>query len=89
MNSVGALEMPKHLIIIKFDRYFCSRCAHAAAALMLPCVETCSRAFNISQVLPFAALHCRERGARFIPKLAKRVVCASVALGARVTPALV
>ena len=68
MNSVDALGMPKHLLIITFDRYFCSCCAHAAVAVTLPRIKTCSRVFIISQVPPFAALHCHEQSARFFPK---------------------
>lgn len=72
-NSVGALGMPEHLIIVTLDRYFCSRCAHAAVALRLPCIKTCSRVFIMSQVSPFAALHSHEQSARFIPKHANCV----------------
>lgn len=80
MNSVDALGMPKHLLIITFDRYFCSRCAHAAVAVTLPRIKTCSRVFIISPVPPFPALHCHEQSASFFPKHAYCVTHVSVCL---------
>lgn len=65
MHSLDALGM--HLIIITFDRYFCSHCARADMALTLPHPKTCSRVFIFYQVLP-AQLHCHEQSTHCFPK---------------------